>query len=312
MNRRTSTSTRAIVSSCATLFLGAAVLLLSSPAFAGFGNPLKKVKEKVTKTADSKAAEESQEPGQITEDTVVFDDLVLELTDARLGNIAATFQSAKAAGAGRPALVEKLNKAQNDQRVFGDKNADAIRQTQQKRDELDLCYHDGYHEAQDRKSQEYAQKALTGDPAMLQKFARAAQENNEAAAKGDSAAIQRAQAALQSEAWLTHEDSLAVQKTCGAMPPPHPAGAKLAAMDKEIAALYDQIRAVDDKVAEAQAEQGKMTREQFGTATERIQMYLAWKSASAKSKTPPVLRGYTPEEIDAMEKRIEELRAALG
>lgn len=139
-----------------------------------------------------------------------------------------------------------------------------------------------------------------------------AQQYNEAAAKGDSVAIAKSQAAVLEEAVISSEDSAAVRKQCGPMPPLSPPEVKIAGLDREIAARNGEIREIDKKVAEAQAEHGGMNEEQFAMATERIQMYLQWKNAASKSKSPPVLRGFTQEEVDAMEKRLQELLAALG
>lgn len=301
-SRTTGPALRAVVT-C--VLLGTAVPAGSPPAWAGFGDTLKKAKDKATQAVAGK------EQPKVETGSVVFDDVVLELTDERVGRIVSAFQAAKTAGAGRAAAVEKLNKTSEERGKIWEKNGEAIMELQRKRGDLEVCYHDGYREAQDRKSAEYAQRALS-DPALRDKYMRAAQQYNEAAAKGDSAAIAKAQAVVLSETMISHEDSVAVRQKCGAMPPPTPPELKIAELEKEIAARNDEIRDIDRKVAEAQAQQLQMTGEQFAMASERIQMYLAWKSAATKSKNPPVLRGFTQEEIDAMEKRLAELRAALG
>lgn len=305
MKLRSSLTRQLLLLGLAGFVLGAAIVGAPSPVRAGIGNPLKKAKEKATQTI------EGTQPAKVETGEVVFDDVVLELTDERIGRIVGAFQAAKAAGTGRPAAVEKLNKATEERGKLWEKNSAAIMELQRKRDDLETCYHDGYQEAQEKKTAEYSQKALS-DPAIREKFTRAAQEYNAAAAKGDSVAIAKAQAVLYSETLISSEDSLAVRKKCGPMPPQSPPEVRLAELDKDIAARNEEIRVIDKKVAEAQAKQVQMTGEQFAMASERIQMYLAWKKAASQSKNPPVLRGFTQEEIDAMEKRLEELRAALG
>ena len=134
-------------------------LVTTIPALAGIGNPLKKLKEKITE----KAAPQEEAEEAIGDDTVVFDDVVIELTDARLDRIVAAFKASKAAGTPRPAAVEKLNRATEERGTLWEKHGEAIMELQRKRGDLDVCYHDGYQEAQERKTQEYSQKALS-DP----------------------------------------------------------------------------------------------------------------------------------------------------
>lgn len=284
-----------------------ACLVTATPAFAGIGNPLKKLKEKITEKATPQ-----EEPGEaIGDDTVVFDDVVVELTDARLDRIVAAFKAAQVAGTPRPAAVEKLNKAMEERGNLWEKHGEVIMELERKRGDLDVCYHDGYQEAQERKTQEYSQKALS-DPAIRDKFMRAAQEHNAAAARGDSTATAKLNAVLYSEMLPTSADSLEIRKKCGQMPPPTPAETKVAALDKEIAAQTEAIRAIDVKIADAQAKELKMKSEQFAMAMERIQVYMAWKSWKSKNSETKPLRGYTQEELDALEKHLEELRGAIG
>ena len=304
MSHRPSALTRTLLLGCVGIIICAGALVTSYPARAGIGNPLKKAKEKVAQIAHP------EEATDVDDDTVVFDDLVLELTDARLDRIVAAFKASEAAGAGRAAVVEKLNKATDEHGKLWEKHSEAIMDLQRKRGDLEVCYHDGYGEAQQRLTVEYAQKALT-DPGIHEKFARAAQEHNAAAARGDSAAIEKLNAVLYSETLISHQDSVEIREKCGPMPPPTPPEVKFATLDKEIASQAEQLRSIDKKVAEAQAQDVQMNQEQFAMATERIQMYLAWKKSS-QAKSTPVLRGFTQEEIDALEKHLEGLRAALG
>lgn len=279
-------------------------LLVAAPASAGIGGPLKKMKEKLGKATGQTAPQEAS-----PEDQVVFDEEVVELTDARVENILAAFQKAHDAGAGRPALVEKLDKLNEERGKLWDKEGDAIRALQGKRSDVELCYHDGYMAAQDRRGEEYKNRALT-DPALREKFMKAAQESNAAAARGDSAAIQKLNAVALSEILPTHEDSVRVRQSCGALPPHSAAEDRIDALDKQTAALQEEIRQIDEKVAAAQAEKGGLNREQWGMALERIQMYLWWSQSKSSSKQSP--RGFSDDELKALEKHLQQLRAALG
>lgn len=292
------------------LALLATIFLMTPSADAGIGNPIKKAKEKLQKKVEQKVdpAEADAAPEAITDETVVFDDLVLELTEPRLERIVAAFNAAKAAGTGREAAVEKLNQAINERGQHQDKHADAMMEVRNKRGEIEACYEEGYREAQDRKTEEYSQKAMN-DPAIREKYMKAAMQHNEAAARGDSAAIKAITETVMAETMIGHDDSVAVRKRCGPLPPPTPAEIKLAELDKKVAALTEDLRAIDMKVAEAQAKEVQMEKEQFAMATERVQMYLAWKRWKTKSTSSP--RGFTQEEIDAMEKHLAELQAAM-
>ncbi|HEU4724948.1 MAG TPA: hypothetical protein VFU59_06565 [Candidatus Eisenbacteria bacterium] len=285
-------------------------LASAPPAYAipGVGGLAKKAKEKAAKAAGVKDEAAGE---QVKGDTnVEFNDEVLELTGDRIDRVIQTFQSAVDASAGRSELVDKLNKTSEERSSLWEKDGEKVMEIRQKRDEVEGCYHEGYQEAQERATQEYTQKAMGSDPALLQKFTRIAQEYNAASAKGDSAAMKAAHAELISFAVASKEDSIAVRKKCGPLPPPLPAEGKLDALDKQMESLSNQIRKIDEKVSEAQAKQGGMDRKQFGMAAERIQMYVAWRQMKSYSRS--ATRGFTNEEIEAMEKRLEKLIALFG
>jgi hypothetical protein len=287
---------------CAIAFACIAVLAAAAPAQAGLGGLTKKAKDKATRALGQKAAPASQ-PEAAGE--VEFDDVVLELTNDRLDHIVAAFEAAQAASAGRPELARRLEQVKQQRSALWDKEGDRVRARRNQRDEVQVCLHDGYREAQDRRAQEYANQALT-DPTIREKYTRAAAENNAAAAKGDSAAIGRIMQTFHEVSAPTRDDSLAVQRKCGGLPPRLPAEDKLDALDQQSASLEEQIRAIDEKVAEAQAEHGGLDRQQWSMAIERIEMYLS----AVRAKQSP--RGFSPAELDALEKHLQQLKAAVG
>ena len=272
-------------------------------ALPGVGGLAKKAKEKAAKAAGMKQEE------AVSNETIVFDDLVLELTGERLERIVTTYKSAKAAGADRPALVEKLNKTNEERGNHLEKNEEAIRKVREKRDDVEQCRHEKLDEMVNQKMQAYSQNALT-DPTIREKFAKIAQRHNAAAMGGDSVAIKSAQDEMMAVIMPSREDTLGVYKKCDPMPPPLPAEGKLEDLDKQIASLSEKIRKVDEKISEAQAEHGEMTREQFAMAAERIQMYLSWRQSKSYSKS--ATRGFTSEEIKALEEYLEKLLAAMN
>ena len=207
---------------------------------------MKKAKEKVAPSTLETAA------APASDFKLVFGDPVMELTGDRLDHILATYEAAAGASAGRAPLVTKLNALQEERDALREKDGDKMMALQSKRDEVKVCYEQGYSEAGQRRMQEYANRALT-DPALREKFARVAAENNAAASQGDSAAIARAQNAMLEEVLPTKEDSASVRKQCGAVPPPSAQRDEVGSLDKQIAALNEQIRAIDTKVSQAQA-----------------------------------------------------------
>lgn len=331
MNLPLSPRIRSLLPRGTALLACCAILASFSPARADLGGLMKKAKKSV------ESAVKKTDPAAAPADAgkVEFDDVILELNSERVGHILAAYAAAKAAGAGRPALVEKLNKANEDRGALMDKEGEKIQATRNKRSDVEACRYEGYQEAQDRRLEEYKARALT-DPALLQKFQRAAAENNAAAAKGDSAAMQRIMQVLHEETAPTREDTLKVQQKCGTLPPKSAAEEKLESFDKQIASYEEQIRQIDEKVADAQDKEGGMDRQQWAMAVERITMYLSnvknhgsdsggkggsksgSKSGSGSASGGGSGSGYKSDrsfsavEYEALEKRLEELRAAFG
>jgi len=311
----------------------AAMTCASSPARAGLGDLMKKAKEKVTQASAPKTAATS--PTAAAGGKPVFDDTTIELTSDRLDHILGAFKSAAAAGAGRPALAAKLNQVTTERGKLLEKNEESIIETRRKRDEIEVCCHDGYGEARDKRAMEFKDKALT-DPAIREKFSKAAAQYNAAAAQGDSTAIAKLNEILQGEILPTAQDSADVRRKCGPKPAVTAAEAKLVELDKQIATLDEQIRAIDEKVADAQAKQGGLNRRQWAMALERIQLFLSHQSGdagrgggrkgkadtgsssassssgSSGSGAVKAGHGFTQDEIDALEKRMSELRTYMG
>jgi len=288
----------------ALLIAGTALLVTAPPARAGLGDMMKKATDKAAKSVEKKATPTA--PCKAVE----YDEVVLELTNDRVEHILAAFKAAGEAGAERPALVEKLNKLNDERGAIWDKNYEAIQKTQSKRDDIKGCYHDGYKAAEQRRAEEYSKRALT-DPVLLAKYQRLAQENNAAAMKGDSAAMNRMMQGMHEEMAPTPDDSLQVRKQCGPLPPKSAAEEKVDALDKQITSLNDQIATVDENVAKAQAQKGGMDDQQWAAALERIRNYMAYSGGGkSSSKSPPC--GFSSAEAEALSKHAEQLKAVLG
>lgn len=311
---------------------------VASPADAGLGGLVKKAKDKAAQAVDKKdgspaEATPSRPPGKIE-----FGDIMVELTEERVGRIVAAIEASSAISSGRPALVAKVEKLMQERNALEDKQGDAMRALRNQRDDVHGCLQAGYQQAQDRRASEYAQKAMTADPAMREKLSRAAQEYNAAAARGDTTAQRKLNEVVLSAMLPTREDSAAVENKCGPVPPPSPAEAQASALEKQITGTEEQIRDTDKKAADAASKKAGLREGQYAMALERIKMYLAWRqshdpggsgksggsggsggsssssgsggSESTVKIASPVHGGFTAEEIEALEKYLERLRAA--
>ncbi|HTM01813.1 MAG TPA: hypothetical protein VL503_11910 [Candidatus Omnitrophota bacterium] len=278
-----------------------ACVAIASPASAriGIGNPVKKMKEKIQNKAEGKAAPEATDAAG----PPAFDDVTLELTDARIAGIIDAYQKSKKIAAGRAPLNAKRNQLMDERNKLNDREGDRMRELRGKRGDVEQCYQGGYRAAADKKAEEYKNRALS-DPALRDKFTKAAMQYNEAAAKGDSSAIQKLQGILTGEILPSKEDSAAVRASCGPMPPKSAAEIKDERLSKDIDAVDEQIREIDEEVSKVG--NGGLNPQQWGTALERIQLYVQGKKAKKEPKM------YTDQEIRAIEKRLAELEEAMG
>jgi hypothetical protein len=352
MNHPLPLSIRSALRDVAVVVACLVAMAVASPANAGLGGLVKKAKDKAAQAVDKKAESPDESPDAAAtahpRGKLVFDDIMVELTEARVSHIIAAVEASAAITAGRPALVEKVEKLMQERHALEDKHGDAMRELRSKRGDVEVCLHDGYGEARDRRSAEYQQKALT-DPAIREKFTRAAQQYNAAAARGDTTARQKLNEILMSAILPTREDSAAVEQKCGPVPPPSPAETQASALDKQITSTEEQIRDMDKKAADAQAKKVGLSEGQLAMALERIKMYLAWRKdhdpgksggsgggsggsdgsggsggsggsegsgdsggsdSSSVKIASQVNGGFTAEEIVALEKYLERLRAA--
>jgi hypothetical protein len=332
MSRRMPCPTPTHPCDAALLLVCLAALTVAVPAHAGIGDLIKKAKDKATQAVQPK--KEATPPSDAEEEKLVFGDVIVELTTDRVEHFLAGCEAGKKAEAGRQAVAEKLTRTQDERAKLFDKSESAIRAVRNQRDDVNVCLQDGYKEAANQRMMEYQQKALT-DPVIREKFTRAAQKHNEAAARGDSSAIQSLQQTLMAEMLPTREDSLKVQQKCGPMPPPLPAEARLEALDKDIAAVGSDLRQMDEKAVTVQAEASGLDAQQFAMALERIKTYLEHRksnssrsraskssgssasgssgsSASSGSAAVQAQPGYTAAEVEALEKYLEKLKAATA
>ncbi|MGH7682146.1 MAG: hypothetical protein ACRENN_09200 [Candidatus Eiseniibacteriota bacterium] len=272
---------------------------LAVPAVAGF-NPMKKAKDAVTKPAEKKVTQ----PPKGSDEPPVFDEYTLELTEARVeGLIAACKKAAQAAGA-RQVIADKLSKVQDDRYKLDQKEGEKVRDLQRKRGDIEVCYHDAYQGCIEKRRAELTSKAMS-DPSSMQEFTKLAQEQAMAQGKGDTVALQKATAAMMKWGAPTRDDTLAVKKKCGPIPPHSAAEDQLAAYDKQIEGINKELRDADEKAAKEQAKASTMTQEQWATARERMLGFLgAYKPGGSEPG------GFSDAEVAAMKKNLDQLHDA--
>jgi hypothetical protein len=269
--------------------------LSALPAWAGIGNPIKKAKDAVTKEAKKETQSESEaKPCPAP----VFDDVTIELTEARLTRMVDTYHKMESILAPRMGLVEKRNKLMDERGDLWDKYGEKIQNLEQKRDDVKGCYHNGYQRASEKKLQEYSQRAMS-DPKLLEKYKNLAMQNNAAAAAGDTTAQNKINAGIMEEMLPSPEDSAQVRKECGPIPPNTKEEDQIAAYDKQIQGLEDEIRKIDDKSAETQAKGLGMTPAQMGTAFERIRMFRGTSKDAEAAKGERKKKGESSSGTDA-------------
>lgn len=262
-------------------------------------NPLKKAKDAVTKPAEKKVT-----PQASKDEPPVFDEYVLELTEARIEGILSACKKSAEALAARQPIVDKLNKVSDDRGKLDEKEGEKVRDLQRKRGDIEVCYHDAYQGYIEKRRAELASKAVS-DPSSMQEFSKLIQEQAMAQAKGDTATVQKTTAAMMKWGAPTRDDTLAVKQKCGPIPPHSAAEDQLAAYDKQIAALNEQLRQADERAAKEQAKATGMNDQQWGGARERILAFVGAYKADG-----PEPGGYSDAELDAMEKHLQQLKDA--
>jgi hypothetical protein len=183
----------------------ALVLSVPTPAAAGIGNPIKKAKEALGK-------EEHKESQAKPCQQVVFDDVTIELTEARVARLVASFQKVEAILSPRPGLVEQRNKANDERGAIWDKHGTRS-QAQNKRDEVMVAT----KAATKRPRTRNCRSTPSTRSATSSKYKNLAMKDNAAAAQ---ATRRRRQSTRASWRMLPRcEDSAQVRKSAGPIPP---------------------------------------------------------------------------------------------
>lgn len=280
-----------------------AVAVLVAPAHAGLGDMMNKAKKALGTSVTPKSPEgaaASGGSGKVPE----FNDVVLELTEARVAKIAEALKLDGPADQKRAALQKQQESVRDQMSAIQDKYGHEMDVARNKRDEVEDCYGRVLGPLQEQHEKEMQQKMMS-DPALQKQMMELSQQMAKAQSAGDMETVKRLQDKLAGMAGNTHADTLAAQQKCGSIPPPHPQQAKLDALEKQSAALDEQMRGVDDGLRADHEKISGLNSAQFAMAQERLEMYLAASQGGKKAG------GVTENEAKAIEAHRAELEAVL-
>jgi hypothetical protein len=246
-----------------------------------------------------------------------FDDVTLELTNDRIGQIVRGLTAGRAVLDGangspsRTSLVARRDEANNKRVALSDQNAKAFDAYTEKRDENQRCRNDAIRALRDTRQQateqrqkEFQAKAMS-DPAFREKAMATAQKIAIAQQRGDTVEMRRLMAELGGVAEDPKADSLAADRTCGREPAKPAAMVQAEQLDAEANKLSDQIRQLEEKSQATEVNESGMTERQFFMARERIEAYLS----SVKFKSQP--RVFSATELDALRARRADLEKVM-
>lgn len=280
----------------AALTLAVAASLAVAPAAAGIRDMVKSAKDK----AGQKAGQKSATDGGC--DQVEFDDVVIEITSARLDKFLAGLRASAPIAGEQGKLILRRDEIRGQITALIDKHGPALEEVRQKREEHGSCVHDAIEESRRHRMQE-EQAKMMANPASAEKMLKVIARLNDAQIKGDKAAEKKAQQEL-GEMGITSAtpaDSLTARQKCGPGPAPHPQGVRLDALEQESTAIDERLREMDMKARKLESEASGMTPEQFAMVRERAERYLVSPTSC-----------FTAGERDALAARKDALKEALG
>lgn len=283
----------------------AVAFALAAPAHAGFGDLVKKAKEKATQAAVGKATGTNAPASGDAGAPPVFDDLVLELTEPRLGAVLKGLEAGNRVLAGRAPLVRKRDALNDEAAALMNQHGTAMDAARAKHDDAERCWREVLDERTSARRDEMQQQMMN-DPVLREKMMALAMEMAEAQAAGDTAAALRLQREAEALTGPTREDSLAAKAKCGAVPPLHPMDLKVRALQRDAAAVEEKLRDNDQQSVDAQVKASALEPGQFAMARERL---LMWLEAVRAKRTP---RGFSEGERTAFEARRAEIETALA
>ena len=281
---------------------------------AQLGGLAKKARDRIV---DQQVEKRTNNAGASSSAAPSFDDVTLELTNDRIGQIVRGLTAGRAVLDGangspsRTSLLTRRDEANNKRVALSDQNAKAFDAYAEKRDENQRCRNnaigalrDKRQQATEQRQKEFQAKAMS-DPAFREKAMATAQKIAIAQQRGDTVEMRRLMAELGGVAEDPKADSLAADRTCGREPAKPAAMVQAEQLDAEANKLSDQIRQLEEKSQATEVKESGMTERQFFMARERIEAYLS----SVKFKSQP--RGFSATELDALSARRADLEKVM-
>jgi len=235
---------------------------------------------------------------------VTYNDVVIEITDARLDGFIAGLKAGRDVMQGHDELVTRRGDLQDQISAIMDKDGKAVDASRDAMQKVRQCRDQEYRDMEHEHSQKLQQQMMS-DPAAREKLIRQSQEMSMAQSKGDTATVARIQREIGATAGLSKADSLEAEKQCDPMPKPHPSAAKVEALEHELSAADRSIRSMEQKALPAEAQASGLTESQFAMMRERVEMFLA------VPENKPVPRGFSESELKALASHRAALKAAL-
>ena len=287
----------------------AAIAIPTHAASAQLGGLVKKARDKVVENQVEKQIEKRTPDGGAAPK---FDEVTVELTAERLGQVIRGLSAGRAALAGREGLVTRRDAAMQQSGELSDKNNKLISSYTDKRYENERCRNDAMNESRDKRQavadkeiKEWQAKAMS-DPAFRDKAMALAQKAGEAQARGDTATMMKLMAEMGVKRDDPKPDTLAADKACGRPPAKPVVLVQIDSLDGIAKKVSEQIRTMEEKAAATEvAQSGGLTERQFFMARERIEAYLS----SVKYKSKP--SGFSAAELEALGARKADLEQLI-
>lgn len=281
--------------------LVAATLALATPtvAQAQFGGLLKKVEAKV-----------AHQPAN-SGDAPHFDAVTVELTPTQLDGVIRGIKASVNAlngtnGNSAVALAQRVRADIAEVDSLERMHPGEREQYENSTRMVNSCRSDVFDKLQEQKTLQMDAKVMA-DPSFRAKYVQGAQEMQAAAARGDTSAVRVIQARMMNTLMpVTHADTAAANKQCGVAPAPPGFIAREKTLNNERDKWEQQIRDLQVKADTIAVQGSGLTRPQFATARERIQLFLG------RAKVASAQRGFSAQELTALREKETELRDLLA
>ena len=241
------------------LLVVSALLSFALPAHAQLGGLIKKKIDKVTAAGGP----------------VVFDDVILEITQERLERLTAGLRLARqfAQGPeGRAAMEAKIAPLDARQVAIYEKQVDAINAWDEKRRAHENCLDSAFSELRDKAGEQMMSRAMS-DPQMIRRMMELSQAATAAQEKGDTATLRKITEEMDKLKAPTKADSLEAAKQCGELATPAIIKEWLG-LNKQIDALRQQLQKSEDESRAKVESVSGMNPRQSGMFCERIKIFI--------------------------------------